>query len=103
MKKVTFFLATFLLLNSMMFAQLSNTTAPTVKTLNGMLEGADESGIISFKGIPFAAPPVGDLRWREPQPVQNWTGVRKATKFGPRAMQLPIFGDMSFRSDGVSE
>jgi para-nitrobenzyl esterase len=103
MKKTTFFLAIFFLLNSVIFAQLSRTPAPTVKTLNGMLEGTDESGIKTFKGVPFAAPPVGDLRWREPQPVQNWTGVRKATKFGPRAMQLPIFGDMSFRSDGVSE
>ena len=74
-----------------------------VKTANGVLEGVDESGVVAFKGVPFAAPPVGDLRWREPQPVQNWTGVRKAHKFGPRAMQLPIFGDMNFRSDGVSE
>ena len=83
-------------------AQLNN-AAPQVKTENGILEGMNESGIRTFKGVPFAAPPVGNLRWREPQPVQNWTGVRKADKFGPRAMQLPIFGDMSFRSDGVSE
>ncbi|WP_128548496.1 carboxylesterase/lipase family protein [Larkinella soli] len=78
--------------------------APRVKTTNGTLEGIQEpSGIRSFKGVPFAQPPVGDLRWREPQPVKNWTGVRKADKFGPRAMQRPIFGDMNFRSDGVSE
>ncbi|SDM20006.1 para-nitrobenzyl esterase [Catalinimonas alkaloidigena] len=74
-----------------------------VKTANGMLEGVENSGIREFKGVPFAAPPVGDLRWREPQPVKNWEGVRKADHFGPRAMQLPIFGDMNFRSDGVSE
>src|SRR5438045_1070459 len=103
MKKATFFLAMFLLLNSIMFAQLSNTSAPTVKTANGVLEGTDESGIISFKGVPFAAPPVGNLRWREPQPVHNWSDVRKATKFGPRAMQLNLFGDMNFRSNGMSE
>jgi para-nitrobenzyl esterase len=103
MKKAVSFLAICLLLSSAMFAQLTNTSAPTVKTVNGMLEGTNESGITSFKGVPFGAPPVGNLRWREPQPVQNWTGVRKATKFGPRAMQLPIFGDMSFRSDSVSE
>ena len=83
-------------------AQLSN-SAPTVKTQNGIVEGLDESGIKTFKGVPFAAPPVGKFRWREPQPVQNWTGVRKAIKFGPRAMQLPLFGDMNFRSDGMSE
>ncbi len=74
-----------------------------VKTANGTLEGVDESGVRAFKGVPFAAPPVGDLRWREPQPVKNWTGVRKAHDFGPRAMQLPLFGDMGFRSDGVNE
>ena len=74
-----------------------------VKTANGTLEGVSSSGIRIFKGIPFAAPPVGDLRWREPMPAKNWTGVRKADKFGPRAMQRPLFGDMNFRSDGVSE
>jgi para-nitrobenzyl esterase len=85
-------------------AQLNNETiAPRVKTLNGIVEGSNASGIRIFKGIPFAAPPVGDLRWREPQPVKSWTGVRKADKFGPRAMQRPVFGDMNFRSDGVSE
>ncbi|MBD0259965.1 MAG: carboxylesterase family protein, partial [Cytophagales bacterium] len=78
--------------------------ANRVKTANGVVEGvAEKSGVRSFKGIPFAAPPIGDLRWKEPQPVQHWTGVRKADKFGPRAMQRPIFGDMNFRSDGVSE
>lgn len=75
----------------------------TVKTANGVLEGVNSSGISIFKGIPFAKPPVGDLRWREPQPAANWQGVRKADKFGPRAMQLPVFSDMIFRSDGVSE
>ncbi len=78
--------------------------APQAKVANGMLEGVTEvSGIRAFKGIPFGQPPVGDLRWKEPQPAKNWTGVRKADHFGPRAMQLPVFGDMNFRSDGVSE
>jgi len=77
--------------------------APRVTTGEGILEGLNESGIRTFKGIPFAQPPVGDLRWKEPQPVKSWTGVRKASKFGPRAMQLPLFGDMNFRSDGMSE
>lgn len=93
------------------FAQAKNKTVTKtssnnlqVRTANGMLEGVlESSGIRSFKGIPFAAPPVGNLRWREPQPVKSWTGVRKADHFGPRAMQTPIFGDMAFRSDGVSE
>ncbi|RNI31333.1 carboxylesterase/lipase family protein [Rufibacter latericius] len=90
-------------------AQTKKATATTsssnqVKTANGILEGTlEKSGIRSFKGVPFGAPPVGNLRWREPQPVKNWQGVRKATQFGPRAMQLPVFGDMNFRSNGVSE
>lgn len=85
-------------------AQLNNgNKAPRVRTMNGMLEGTNDSGIHSFKGVPFVQPPVGDLRWREPQPVKNWTGIRKADKFGPRAMQRSIFGDMNFRSDGMSE
>jgi para-nitrobenzyl esterase len=76
-----------------------------VKVANGILEGTFDAstGVRSFKGIPFAAPPVGDLRWKPPQPARNWEGVRKADHFGPRAMQLPIFGDMQFRSAGMSE
>jgi len=74
------------------------------KTLNGTVEGTiEKSGIISFKGIPFASPPVGTLRWKEPQPVKNWEGIRKADHFGPRAMQAAVFGDMGFRSNGMSE
>ncbi|MEH6308787.1 carboxylesterase/lipase family protein [Olivibacter sp. CPCC 100613] len=77
--------------------------APQVVTKDGLLEGVNESGIYVFKGVPFAAPPIGPLRWRAPQPVKKWEGVRKADKFGPRAMQRPVFGDMNFRSDGMSE
>ncbi|HEX8406306.1 MAG TPA: carboxylesterase family protein, partial [Duganella sp.] len=61
------------------------------------------SGVTSYKGIPFAAPPVGDLRWKAPQPAPKWKGVRKADHFGPRPMQLPLFKDMVFRADGMSE
>src|SRR5437868_6824020 len=69
-----------------------------VKIANGMLEGISEkgSGVRSFKGIPFAQPPTGDLRWQPPQAVKNWQDVRKADRFGPRCMQRPIFGDMNF-------
>ena len=76
-----------------------------VKTANGTIEGtlSQRSGIRIFRGIPFAAPPVGDLRWKPPQPVVNWEGVRRADQFGPRAMQLRLFGDMGFRSSGMSE
>ena len=74
-----------------------------VKVANGILEGVDESGVRSFKGIPYAQPPVGDLRWKEPQPAKNWKGILAADKFGPRAMQRPIYSDMNFRSNGISE
>lgn len=82
----------------------SGASTTKVRVASGELEGVIEvSGIRSFKGIPFAQPPVGNLRFREPQPAQPWKGVRKANAFGPRAMQLPIFSDMNFRSNGMSE
>ena len=76
-----------------------------VKIENGILEGTtnEATGIRSFKGIPFAQPPVGDLRWKEPQPAKNWEGVRKADHFGNNPMQKNVFGDMMFRSAGMSE
>jgi para-nitrobenzyl esterase len=76
---------------------------PTVKTANGMLQGTQISGISMFKGVPFSQPPVGDLRWKAPQPVKNWEGTLKADHFSARPMQLPIFSDMNFRSPGISE
>jgi len=75
-----------------------------VHTANGILEGVQDSGNIrSFKGIHFAQPPVGDLRWQEPRPAKRWKGVRKAKIFGPRPMQKGQFKDMIFRSDKSSE
>ena len=75
-----------------------------VTVANGRLEGTlTPSGVRSFKGIPFAQPPLGELRWKPPQPPTNWAGLRKADHFGPRAMQQPIYGDMAFRSAGMSE
>ena len=62
-------------------------TAPVVRVDSGQLQGAVDDGVVSYKGIPFAAPPVGDLRWRPPQPAAPWTGVRQATKFGADCMQ----------------
>lgn len=94
------------LLATATMAQSVDEGAPTrVTVASGTLEGVIHAatGIRTFKGIPFAQPPVGDLRWKEPQPVQNWQGVRKANQFGPRAMQKPIYSDMMFRSNGVSE
>ncbi|HKK47139.1 MAG TPA: carboxylesterase family protein [Balneolaceae bacterium] len=58
-----------------------------VKVENGLVQGTYEDGLTVYKGIPFAAPPVGDLRWRPPQPAMNWEGVRQATKFAPGCIQ----------------
>ncbi|MGA3237834.1 MAG: carboxylesterase family protein [Bryobacteraceae bacterium] len=72
----------------------------------GVLEGTgpqDKTNVREFKGIPFAEPPVGKLRWSPPQPPAKWTGVRKAIAFGPRCTQQALFGDMNFRSSGMSE
>jgi para-nitrobenzyl esterase len=78
--------------------------ADRVRTANGTVEGLrTESGVQAYLGIPFAAPPVGDLRWKPPHTVKNWTGTRSAAQFGPRCVQAPIFGDMNFRSTGMGE
>jgi para-nitrobenzyl esterase len=67
-------------------------SAPTVKVTGGQIRGAslDKDGAV-FKGIPFAQPPVGDLRWREPMPVKPWTGVRDATAFSAICPQTGPF------------
>jgi para-nitrobenzyl esterase len=61
-----------------------------VRTQAGMVQGTVDDGITIYKGIPFAAPPVGDLRWRAPQPPAPWTGVRSADKFALGCMQIPL-------------
>lgn len=66
-----------------------------VRVTGGWVRGARTHGVIAFKGIPFAAPPVGPLRWAPPQPVRPWRGVRPALRFGPDCMQLPTPGDMA--------
>jgi para-nitrobenzyl esterase len=101
-------LSTPLLVATILFATtvFGNSPAPDrVKTANGVIEGTglQSSGVRIFKGIPFAQPPVGELRWKEPQPVKDWEGVKQTAQFGPRCMQAPIFGDMGFRSNGMSE
>jgi para-nitrobenzyl esterase len=58
-----------------------------VKIKNGKVEGYENQGLRIFKGIPFAAPPVGELRWKAPQPVQNWTGVKKCIDFSASPIQ----------------
>ncbi len=60
-----------------------------VSVTGGRVEGVTANGVTSFKSIPFAAPPVGALRWRAPQPVRPWSGIKKADHFGPSCMQDP--------------
>ena len=68
-------------------------SADQVKIDSGLLQGSTQDGVTSFKGVPFAAPPVGNLRWRAPQQIASWTGVRQATKFASDCMQLPFPSD----------
>ena len=85
-------------------AQSTSTIAPpVVTTAHGQVKGIHQSGIDLFLGIPYARPPVGDLRWQSPQAVEDWEGIYEADSFGPRCMQHPFFDDMIFRSDGMSE
>ena len=89
-----------LLAASALYASAQN----RIDTPLGALEGTESSsGIRIFRGVPFAQPPVGGLRFAPPAPAAHWDGVRDAKKFGARCMQLPLFGDMNFRSNGMSE
>lgn len=76
-----------------------------VSVETGKLQGAlnADKSVRLFKGVPFAAPPVGDLRWKAPQPPKSWTGVRAADKFGSACMQTNVFGDIYFRDAQPSE
>eukprot|EP00831_Metopus_contortus_P067397 TRINITY_DN60152_c0_g1_i1.p2 TRINITY_DN60152_c0_g1~~TRINITY_DN60152_c0_g1_i1.p2 ORF type:complete len:190 (+),score=22.43 TRINITY_DN60152_c0_g1_i1:3-572(+) len=70
-----------LLLVPLLFACGAYAKPAPVMTEYGLVQGSAEKDITVYKGIPFAAPPVGDLRWKAPQPAEKWDGVRKATKF----------------------
>ncbi len=79
-------------------------SAPTVRTQDGALSGlTTTAGIRAFLGVPFAAPPVRELRWRPPQPVAKWSGVKRADRFAAQCMQARIYDDMVFRNAGTSE
>ena len=76
-------------------------SADPVRVEGGLVSGVTAAGVVSWKGVPYAAPPVGELRWQAPKPLVPWQGVRDATKFGAACLQGKIFGDISF--DNVSE
>jgi len=81
-------------------------TATRIDLRSGAIQGVktlvNDIGVLSFRGIPYAAAPVGDLRWKPPQPVAAWAGVRDASRFGARCMQLPLF-PTEFRTREMSE
>lgn len=68
------------------FGSMMSVASP-VLTQSGLVEGVQENGVLVFKGIPFAAPPVGALRWRPPQPPAAWSGIRSANQFAPICVQ----------------
>lgn len=91
------------LISSVISTLLFASSAPQVKTRSGAVEGKVDGSVRAFLGIPYAVPPVGNLRWKPPVPVAKWSGVKKATEFGPHCMQGRVFGDMNFRDSGGSE
>jgi len=105
MNKKSFLFLPVLFLAASLFAQQNNFLAIRARTVNGVVEGNydTKTGMQFYFGIPFAKPPVGDLRWRAPQQLDNWNGVKITKRFGPRPVQFDVFGDMKSRSDGLSE
>lgn len=93
----------FMIINAL--GQAKDSFPVQAKIENGVIEGMYDtrSGLQFYLGVPFAKPPVGDLRWKAPQPLDNWTGVKSTKAFGPRPVQAIVFGDMSSRSNGISE
>jgi para-nitrobenzyl esterase len=77
----------------------------TVKTVQGKVHGKtiNDGKVKAFLGLPYAAPPVGDLRWKAPEPPARWKGTRDATKYGAHCIQGHVFDDMVFQDSGPSE
>lgn len=85
MKKTIFLLVA---LAQTLFAIAKNEMGIQVKVQGGTIEGTFNNGLFVFKGIPFAAPPTGDLRWKAPQPVKSWSGIKKTIEYGPSPIQM---------------
>jgi para-nitrobenzyl esterase len=106
--KLSAILVLLLVINSLInkvLSQQRDAFPVQVKIEQGVIEGLYDtrSGLQYYLGVPFAKPPVGDLRWKAPQPLEPWKGVKMTKDFGPRPVQAIVFGDMNSRSNGVSE
>lgn len=75
----------------------------TIQIDTGTLQGTESGNVLSFKGIPYAAPPTGNRRWQAPQPVEPWTGIRQATTYGHDCIQMPLPGDAAASGSTRSE
>ncbi len=86
----------FALFAAILISTAAFANGPTVKVTGGTVAGTSENGVNIFKGIPYAAPPVGDLRWAPPAAVVPWKGTRDATKFSDECMQAPYDKDSMY-------
>ncbi len=104
MRRMVALLAAMLALVSGAWSAQTAKPAP-VRVETGLVQGVVENGLTVYRGIPFAAPPVGERRWRVPFPASNWNGVRLADKFAPGCMQMPLgdsvigYMDLPFSED----
>lgn len=105
MKAGIIFSLLMVLYSSIGIAQNTNAFPVRATVENGVIEGNYDThtGIQTYFGVPFAKPPIGEFRWKAPQPLNNWEGVKHTKAFGPRPMQTLVFGDMKSRSNGLSE
>jgi para-nitrobenzyl esterase len=94
-----------LILTMPLFSQGNNSFPVQIQTDKGIIEGNYDThqGLQTFFGVPFAKPPIGPLRWKAPEPMSAWEGVKVTKTFGPRPVQINVFGDMKSRSEGLSE
>ena len=90
LKLLSTFVFTLFITNA--FADVYNEVRPIVQVKNGQIQGVETRGMLAFKNIPYAAPPVGELRWRPPQPAKDWDGVRDASKYGEACIQPLVKG-----------
>jgi len=105
MKRILFFVFAFCFIHLTMKSQQISKISVQTKIANGTIEGFkdNKTGLQVYYGIPFAKPPVGGLRWKSPQAPDNWQGVLKTVKFGPKPIQTEVFGKMNSRLDTMSE